>query len=197
MADVDALPLDVPGLVTAWVWRQQGVVPGGWRAPWLEPAEPLGPVELLGLRPVIRGRVLRLLGHVGGPRPPLLPACIEATTLHGSPELATRLLQAWLTTREPDLSDLAAGRALVRWRWRTARSVTVPGRRWADGRLWAADLDATLVPAALHLLRVMALPAPRMVVSGGHRLAPGPWLWRPSDAGWSPTTLLVMARVQG
>lgn len=179
-------PLEPQGLTAAWLARRRGL-PFTWHAPWLTPAPRVSPHDLLAVRLGQRARLLRWSRHGEALRPPLLPGAIAASILHGQVDLAWQLLDAWVAGSVPDERLIARGRTLSRWHQRSLRRWLQSDRPWPAARFAAPDLPAALVPAALELRRQLGLPRPRLLISGGHQLAPGPWTWhRRGERHWMP-----------
>ncbi len=166
-----------------------------WRAPLVELHNEVSEEDLSHLSISLRNRIFRLLELDAAPIGPWAARAIGLAARTGRIGLAMALLYTWVDALEPSPQLAARGRRLLKVEMLLSRRLVQWQRQWPRQVMNYHEQPAWVIPALLKRLRMMGENSAIIVYSGGHILAPQPWVWQFPEYATNPESVSLVGVV--
>ncbi len=153
-----------------------------WRAPLVVQECRVSEEELSHLSKSVKKRIIRVLDLDASPFGPWAARAIGLAARTGRISLAMALMHTWVEALEPSPHLAARARHLLKVEVQMSRRLVQWQRQWPRQVMNYHDQPAWVIPALIKRLRMIGVNSAITVYSGGHILAPQPWVWQfPED----------------
>ena len=166
-------PLDVRGIILH-------VYDNNREYRWVAPLEFKSKIEYDNLELSFRQKkkIADLISVDGASRGPVIPRAICTAARQGRIALASTLCNLYLRGHVIMPELLARARLLISDEKRRVRSLLNVNREWPKGVWNLQDVPAWIIPAFIIRYRQLVSNEALKLISGGHLLAVGEWVWK-------------------
>ena len=166
-------PLDVRGIILH-------VYDNNREYRWVAPLEFKSKIEYDNLELSFRQKkkIADLISVDGASRGPVIPRAICTAARQGRIALASTLCNFYLRGHVITPELLARARLLISDEKRRVRSLLNVNREWPKGVWNLQDVPAWIIPAFIIRYRQLVSNEALKLISGGHLLAVGEWVWK-------------------
>lgn len=188
--------MNIHGLIKYWLagsvvssFRRESQPSVLWRAPVVVPQFQVNQEELSHLSTSVKKRINRLLDLDASPFGPWAARATGLAARTGRIGLAMALMCTWVEALEPSPHLAARARRLLKVEMQMSRRLVQWQRQWPRQVMNYHDQPAWVIPALIKRLRLMGVNSAITVYSGGHILAPQPWIWQFSEGETNPESV--------
>ena len=160
-----------------------------WRAPWVDLHCVVSEADLSHLSISVQKRIIRLLNSDAAPFGPWAARASGLAARTGRMGLAMALLCTWVEALEPSPQLAARARRLLKVEMWLSRRLLQWQRQWPSQVMNYQEQPAWVIPALVKRLRMMGVNSAITIYSGGHVLAPQPWVWNYPQGSSSPDSV--------